>query len=65
MFLTSVQKYPTKQYCYYTENLELSGTGALLHVGKDEKPETSVNVPEGFDMTAAFDRCVWFKGENS
>jgi hypothetical protein len=64
MFLTSVQKYPTEQYCYYTESSELSGVDAVVYVGKDQKPEASVQPPQGFDMMAAFDRCVWFKGES-
>ena len=64
-FLTSVQKYPTDQYCYYSESSKLSVAEAIVYIGKDQKLETSVNVPEGFDMSAAFDRCVWFKGDNS
>jgi hypothetical protein len=64
MFLTSVQKYPTEQYCYYTESSESSGADAVLYIGKDQKPETSVKAPQDFDMMAAFERCVWFKGEN-
>jgi hypothetical protein len=64
VFLTSVQKYPTEQYCYYTESSELSGVDAVVYVGKDQKPEAAVQPPQDFDMMAAFDRCVWFKGEN-
>ena len=64
MFLTSVQKYPSEQYCYYTESSEFSGADAVIYVGKDQKPEVTVQPPQGFDMKAAFDRCVWFKGEN-
>jgi hypothetical protein len=64
MFLTSVQKYPTEQYCYYTESSELSGADAVVYIGKDQKPETAVKVPQDIDLMAAFDRCVWFKGEN-
>lgn len=62
-FLTSVQKYPTEQYCYYTESSELSGADAVVYIGQDQKPETSVKAPQGIDIMAAFDRCVWFKGE--
>jgi hypothetical protein len=64
MFLTSVQKYPTEQYCYYTVSSELSGADAVVYIGRDQKPETSVKAPQDIDMIAAFDRCVWFKGEN-
>jgi len=64
-FLTSVQKYPTDQYCYYLEGSKQSIAEDIVSVGKDQKLEMSVNVPEGFDMTAAFDRCVWFKSEKS
>ena len=63
-FLTSIQKYPTSQYCYYTESSEISGADAVITVGNDQKPATSGNAPQGMDMAAAFNRCVWFKGEN-
>ena len=63
MFLTSVQKYPTEQYCYYTESAELSGAAAVVYIGENEKPDASVKPTQGLDLTAAFDRCVWFKSE--
>ena len=62
-FLTSVQTYPTEQYCYYTESSEFSGAEAVVYIGKDQKPETIEKAPQGIDIVAAFDRCVWFKGE--
>jgi hypothetical protein len=63
-FLTSVQKYPTSQYCYYTESSEISGADAVIDVGNDRKPVTSGKAPQGMDMSAAFNSCVWFNGEN-
>jgi hypothetical protein len=64
VFLTSVQKYPTHQYCYYTESSDTSGADAVIDVGDDAKPVISGKKPQGMDMIAAYNRCVWFKGEN-
>jgi hypothetical protein len=63
-FLTSVQKYPTSQYCYYTESSEISGADAVIDVGNDRRPVTPGKRPQGIDISAAFNRCVWFDGEN-
>jgi hypothetical protein len=63
-FLTSTQKLPTHQYCYYTEDSESSGAAAIVYVGNDGKPETSAKPPQGVDMIVAFSKCVWFKGES-
>ena len=63
-FLTSVQKLPTSQYCYYTESSELTGADAVIDVGEDQKPITSGKTSQAIDMTVAYNSCVWFKGEN-
>jgi hypothetical protein len=63
VFLTSAQKAPTSQYCYYTKNAEASGLDVVLDIGEDQKIETPKTIPKEFDMVAAFNRCVWFKNE--
>lgn len=60
-FLTSAQATPTYQYCYYTANLETRGFDINVALGRDGKLETAKTLPTGFDVNAAFDRCVWFK----
>jgi hypothetical protein len=64
-FLTSVQKTPTYQYCYYTETLEGSQFEPVVYFGVNEKLDPPKQVPKGFDMEAAFKKCVWFKRESS
>jgi hypothetical protein len=63
IFLTSVQNYPTSQYCYYTESSEVSGADAVIDVGDDQKPSSTGGATQSIDMAAAFNRCVWFKRE--
>lgn len=63
-FLTSVQKWPTSQYCYYTESSELSGADAVIDIGEDQKPIPPGKTSQAIDMVTAFNSCVWFKGEN-
>jgi hypothetical protein len=58
-FLTSVQKAPSNQYCYYTRSIDEFIVD--LNIAEDQKLETPKKVPEGFDMLAAYNRCVWFK----
>jgi hypothetical protein len=61
VFLTSAQKSPTSQYCYYTESAENSDVSLRIQVGSDGQmasPKTTVN---SFNQSAAFARCVWFK----
>jgi hypothetical protein len=59
-FLTSVQKTPTSQYCYYTENAETPDIGVSIDIAKDGKLDSTAP-PKNFDMAAAFARCVWFQ----
>jgi hypothetical protein len=59
IFLTSVQKAPSNQYCYYTRSIDAFNVD--LDIAKDQKLETPKKVPEGFDVLAAYNRCVWFK----
>jgi hypothetical protein len=63
-FLTSIQKIPSNQYCYYTKNSDISDVDIVLDIAENEKMETPKTMPKGFDILAAFNRCVWFKGEN-
>jgi hypothetical protein len=62
-FLTSAQKFPTSQYCYYTEQLESSPLEPVVFIGTDEKLERPKKLPHDFDLDSAFIRCVWFKGD--
>jgi hypothetical protein len=64
-FLTSAQKLPTSQFCYYTEKLDYSEFEPVVVVGTDEKLDPPKQLPKGFDIDAAFKRCVWFKRESS
>jgi hypothetical protein len=59
IFLTSVQKAPSTQYCHYTRNVDEFNVD--LDIAKDQKLDSPKKVPEGFDVLAAFNRCVWFR----
>jgi len=66
-FLTSKQKSPTSQYCYYTEessndfDSSLPGLSVVVYLGLDQKLDVPKTIPKDFDVTAAFARCVWFR----
>jgi hypothetical protein len=64
-FLTSAQKFPTTQYCYYTEKLEASLFDPVVYIGLNEELDPPKQPPQGFDIAAAFKKCVWFKREGS
>jgi hypothetical protein len=65
MFLTSAQRSPTTQYCYYTEASDYTpGRNVMLDIGTDEKLETPKVLPNSFDVAAAFSQCVWFRAED-
>jgi len=61
IFLTSAQRVPTEQYCYYTEESETPGRNVMLDIGQDEKLEAPKILPKNFDIAQAFSRCVWFQ----
>jgi hypothetical protein len=67
VFLTSKQQSPTSQYCYYTEassednQSSLPGLSLDVFLGDDRRLTLPKPLPKGFDATAAFDRCVWFR----
>lgn len=61
-FLTSAQKSPTSQYCYYTEDADTPGVSGVIDIATDQKLDRTTP-PKGFDMTAAFNDCVWFEGD--
>jgi hypothetical protein len=63
-FLTSAQKLPTGQYCYYTENSESPGLDVVVSIASDMKLEPPKTIPKNFDIAAAFERCVWFRSES-
>jgi hypothetical protein len=64
-FLTSAQKFPAHQYCYYTEKLEASQFEPVVYIGRNEALDPPKQLPKGFDIDAAFKKCVWFKREGS
>ncbi|WP_441232763.1 hypothetical protein [Bradyrhizobium sp. 1200_D9_N1_1] len=59
-FLTSTQKEPTNQYCYFTERGDSSDVSLKIDIG-DDGLMTKDKVPPKFDLAAAFARCVWFR----
>lgn len=65
IFLTSAQKSPTQQYCYYTEAADTPGRNYVLDIAVDRKLEAPQTQGSSFDLAAAFDKCVWFKGDAS
>jgi hypothetical protein len=64
-FLTSAQKLPTNQYCYYTEKIEGSQFEPVVYIGQDGVLDPPKQQPKGFDINAAFKKCVWFGREGS
>jgi hypothetical protein len=60
-FLTSAQRSPTHQYCYYTASLETPGLDVSLDIADDGELDAPANLPSGFDLNAAYSKCVWFK----
>jgi hypothetical protein len=60
-FLTSAQRSPTTQYCYYKETGDNPDVSVRIDVGLDEKIQPSKSISKSFDITAAFNKCVWFK----
>jgi hypothetical protein len=67
VFLTSKQQAPTQQYCYYTQatnednNSDLPGLNVDLNLGFNQHLALPKTLPKGFDASAAFARCVWFR----
>jgi hypothetical protein len=61
VFLTSAQKFPTRQYCYYLESGDNPDVSLRIELGKDEQSESEKNVPAKFALAAAFAKCVWFR----
>jgi hypothetical protein len=60
-FLTSAQRSPTSQYCYYQETGDNPDVSVRIEVGVDEKIQASKSLSKSFDIAAAFSKCVWFK----
>ncbi len=63
-FMTNLQKSPTSQYCYYTENTENEESNVVINIADDRKLEKTSTLPKDFDIMEAFNRCVWFKEVN-
>jgi hypothetical protein len=64
IFLTSAQRSPTDQYCYYTQASDTPGRNVTLDIGTNEKLEQPKILPDSFDVVAAFSNCVWFRTED-
>jgi len=62
-FLTSAQKFPSRQYCYYTEQGESTDVSVRLDIATDGSLRDSKTFPKAFDISAAFSKCVWFDKE--
>jgi hypothetical protein len=60
-FLTSAQRSPTTQYCYYQETGDNPDVSVRIEVGVDEKIQPSKSISKSFDIAAAFNKCVWFR----
>ena len=60
-FLTSAQRSPTTQYCYYQETGDNPDVSVRIEVGVDEKVQPSKGLSKSFDIAAAFNKCVWFR----
>jgi hypothetical protein len=59
-FLTSAQKAPTTQYCYYNEKGDDSDMSFRVEIATDEILSDAKNVPKTFDLIFASSKCVWF-----
>ena len=59
IFLTSAQRMPTSQYCYYIERDEDPDTALKIDIADDGVIE-SKKTTGSFDIGAAFKKCVWF-----
>jgi hypothetical protein len=60
-FLTSAQTAPTSQYCYYHERGDDPDIALQVEVGNDEIMATLKDGSKSIDLSAAFNRCVWFR----
>jgi hypothetical protein len=58
IFLTSAQRAPTNQYCYYIERDDDPDTAVKIDIADDGVMES--NKKGSFDISTAFDKCVWF-----
>ena len=61
MFLTSAQKLPTEEYCYYTEDTKTPGLNVVLNLGVNGRLDSPRPPSNDFDIMAAFSKCVWFR----
>jgi hypothetical protein len=59
IFLTSAQRSPTSQYCYYIEHDNDPDVSVKIEIADDGIMETS-KTSSSFDFATAFKKCVWF-----
>jgi hypothetical protein len=50
---------------YYTDELEAWQFERVVYIGLNEELDPPKQLPNGFDIDAAFKKCVWFKREAS
>jgi hypothetical protein len=63
-FLTSNQPSPSDEYCYYSLSGDKSNYSLSIDIAHNRELLFPKTVPQGFDVLAAFNKCVWFKGAN-
>jgi hypothetical protein len=59
IFLTSAQRTPTSQYCYYIERDDDPDVSVKIDIADDGVVEPS-KTSASFDFATAFKKCVWF-----
>ena len=59
-FISSEQKAPSQQYCYYGEEIE-GGTRVQIDLGENGRALPVTKARANVDPTVAFSKCVWFK----
>jgi hypothetical protein len=63
-FLTSAQRSPTDQYCYYSESSEETpGRNIALDIATNGRIEAPKELRRNFDLAAAAVNCVWFRSD--
>ena len=59
-FLTTEQKAPTSQYCYYSETDQYSDTTASFEFAQEGSLKDKLSPPSNINIADAFDLCIWF-----
>lgn len=59
-FDDSTQETPSHQYCYYNRTIE-ENADAAIYIGYDGNFKQPRHVPNGVNITTAFQNCVWYQ----